>query len=238
MRRYTTSLFSLTLVVLLVALAGCQNSTGQLFSPSSDIHVAGISPSVLQPTESSSDSGEESESVELTFPLLKVYFRIMNGVSVFVDQYTVRYYTPNGASVANGRYDVSGAVSAFIQAPEIKGFDSGSGDDSGGDDSSSGGSSGSDSSSSSDSTASIRAQDAGGSGDQQTIPEDVAGYTTLDIFSLALYSYMTRGNADATDDITPIVARITIHGRDLNDKEVSATAQITLSANILKESSN
>lgn len=230
MYNYRYYILSLSLVTLLVALAGCQNSTAHMFSPSSDIHVAAVSPSVLQPTESSSDSGDDSGSSGPTFPLLKVYFRIMNGVSVFVDQYAVRYYTPNGASVANGKFDVSGAISAFIQAPEIKGFDTGSGDDSKGDDSSA------DSSSSSGTGASIRAQDAGGTAEQQTIPEDVAGYTTLDIYSLALYSYMTRGNADASDDITPIVARITIHGRDLNDKEVSMTAQITLSSNILKES--
>lgn len=230
---------TLSVVTLLVALAGCQNSTGQLFSPSSDIHVAGVSPSVLQPTEESSDSGENSESTGPTFPLMQVYFRVTNGVSVFLDQYSVRYYTPNGVSLANGRYDVSGALSAFIQAPEIKTFDSGSGDSSSDNSSNSSNSSSSSSSSSSSGTsASVRAQDAGGSGQQQTIPSDVAGYTTLDVYSPALYAYLTRGNANPSDDITPIVARITIHGRDLNDKEISMTAQTTLSTSILKASGN
>lgn len=233
MKRYIRCLMSLGMVALLVALAGCQNSTGQLFSPSSDIHVAGVSPSVLQPTEESSDSGEDSESTGPTFPLMQVYFRVTNGVSVFLDQYSIRYYTPNGVSLANGRYDVSGALSTFIQAPEIKTFDSGS-EDSSSDDSSSSSSS----SSSSGTSASVRAQDAGGSGQQQTIPSDVAGYTTLDVYSPSLYVYLTRGNANPSDDITPIVARITIHGRDLNDKEVSMTAQTTLSTSILKASGN
>jgi len=217
---------SVGLVALLVVLAGCQNSTGQLLSPTSDIHVAGVSPSVLQPSEES-DSGGDSESAAPTLPLMQVYFRITNGVSVFLNQYAIRYYTPDGTTLANGRYDTSGAISVFIQAPEIKTFDSA------GDDSSSG-----DSGGSTESAASVRAQDSGGSEQQQTIPADVAGFTTLDVYSPALYGYLTRGNADPTDDITPVVGRITILGRDLNDKEVSMTAQITLSTSILKESNN
>lgn len=225
MKRYMRCLMSVGLVALLVVLAGCQNSTGQLLSPTSDIHVAGVSPSVLQPSEES-DSGGDSESAAPTLPLMQVYFRITNGVSVFLNQYTIRYYTPDGTSLANGRYDISGAISAFIQAPEIKTFDSAS-DDSSSDDS--GGST--------DSAASVRAQDSG-SEQQQTIPTDVAGFTTLDVYSPALYGYLTRGNADPTDDITPVIGRISILGRDLNDKEVSMTAQITLSTSILKESNN
>ena len=228
MKRYMRCLMSLGLLALLVALAGCQNSTGQLLSPTSDIHVAGVSPSVLQPSEESSDSGGgDSEAAAPTLPLMLVYFRITNGVSVFLNQYAIRYYTPDGTTLANGRYDTSGAISVFIQAPEIKTFDSA------GDDSSSG-----DSGGSTESAASVRAQDSGGSEQQQTIPADVAGFTTLDVYSPALYGYLTRGNADPTDDITPVVGRITILGRDLNDKEVSMTAQITLSTSILKESDN
>lgn len=230
MKRYMKCAVSLATVAALVAFSGCQNSTGQLLSPTSDIHVAGVSPSVLQPTESS--SGGESESAEITFPLLKVYFRIMNGVSVFVDQYTIRYYTPDGAPLANGRYDITGALSAFIQAPEIGTFE---------DQGSSSGSGDSSSSSSSDSSgsagASVRAQSEGGD-EQQTTPSDVAGYTTIDIYSAAIYNYMIRGNADPSDDINPIIARITIHGRDLNDKEVSMLSQITLSSTVLTSSSD
>ncbi len=233
MKRYMKHVLSLSLVAVLVALAGCQNSTGQMFSPSSDIHVAGVSPSVVQPTESS--SGGDSESADITFPLLKVYFRIMNGVSVFLDQYTIQYYTLDGVPLANGRYDVTGALSVFIQAPEIGSFEGqGGSDDSGG--SGDSGSSGS-SDSSGGAGASIRAQSEGGD-EQQTIPSDVAGYATIDIYSPAIFTYMTRGNADPSDDISPVIARVTIHGRDLNDKEVSILAQTTLSSTILTSSSD
>lgn len=233
MKRSMKHVVSMSLVAIIVVLAGCQNSTGQLFSPSSDIHVAGISPSVVQPTESSSsgesDSDSESGSAAITFPLVKVYFRIMNGVSVFIDQYTIRYYTLDGVPLANGRYDVTGASSMFIQAPEIGSFEDqgGSGDS---------GSSGS-SDSSGGSGASIRAQSEEG-GEQQTLPSDVAGYTTIDIYPPAIFTYMTRGNADPSDDISPVIARITIHGRDLNDKEVSMLTQTTLSSTVLTSNDN
>lgn len=215
------------LITVVGALIGCQNSTGQLFSPSSDIHVAGINPSILQPVEESSDSGGGSESAGPTLPHIQVYFKVSNGVSVFLNNYIIRYYTPDGASLANGRYDISGAMSAFIQAPEIRTFDS-KDEDSGSDDSNN----------SNEVSASIRAQDSGGSEQQQTIPSDIAGYTTLEAYSPSLYLYLTRGNGDPRDDITPVVARITIHGRDLNDKEVSMTAQTILSTSILKKNDN
>lgn len=214
MERYIKCLMSLGLIVLLGALVGCQNSTGQLLSPSSDIHVAGINPVVFQPRE-------KDGKIEL--PLMQVYFRVNNGISAFMEQYTIHYYTVDGTPLANGRYDVSGAMNMFIQAPEIKTFDAQESDDSGGGDSS-------------DSSASIRAQDSGGSETQQTIPSDVAGYTTLEVYPPAIYQYLTRDNSDVTDDIMPVIARITIHGRDLNDKEVTMTTQGTLTTTVLKES--
>ena len=224
-------------IFLLVVLSGCQNSPGDLFSPQSDIHVVGISPSMLQPEEASSDDesdtggGSASTGEEPpTFPPLKVMFRITNGVSVFLEQYSVHYYTENGQLLAGGRFDHSGALAAFIQAPTINTLPEGgsSSSDSGGDSTSS----------------SLRAQDAGGAtdsgssgGDGQSVVSDVAGYVSLEVNSATVYSYMTRGNSSADDDITPVVARVVLSGRDINDKSVQISVQATISTTLLTSSS-
>ena len=223
-------------VFLLVVLSGCQNSPGDLFSPQSDIHVVGISPSLLQPAEASSDDagdtgGGSSSTVEEppTFPPLKVMFRITNGVSVFLEQYSVHYYTETGQLLAGGRFDHSGALAAFIQAPTINTLPEGgtSSSDSGGDSTSS----------------SLRAQDAGGATDSgsfdggQSVVSDVAGYVSLEVNSATVYGYMTRGNSSADDDITPVVARVVLSGRDINDKSVQISVQATISTTLFTSSS-
>ncbi|MBU1108902.1 MAG: hypothetical protein KKB51_19650 [Candidatus Riflebacteria bacterium] len=62
--------------------------------------------------------------------------------------------------------------------------------------------------------------------------------TSIDIFQGAIYSYMTKNNTAVTDDISPVIAKIEFAGRDINDKDISAAAQVNLVTTVKEEESN
>jgi hypothetical protein len=221
---------AILLILILTLPVGCQNSPGSIFSPESDLFVAKVEPSFLQPEEPSDDdnssSSGESAAKPPVFPAPQIYFNITNGVSVFLNSYIIRYYTTDGNSLNKKKYDHSGAISLFVKAPEIswgttENGSSGSGSDSGGG-----------SSSDSGGTASIRAQAA------DTADTTYAGNIMIEVYSPRLYSFMTKDTAKTDDDISPVIAEISFFGKDINDKEITAFTRVTLVTTLLESDDN
>ncbi|RCK80078.1 MAG: hypothetical protein OZSIB_3582 [Candidatus Ozemobacter sibiricus] len=199
--------------LLFTTLLGCQNSPGQVFSPTSDLHVVGVQPAFVQPKESSSSSSSSSSATTVTLPAVNVYFRITNGVSAFLENYQIRYLAANGQPLANGRFDHAGALSVFLQAAAL------------------GGGTASDTSTGTGTGTSTSTSSGGG----QTIISQYTGYCAIEVMNPAVHSYMTNGTASYTDDISPVVANVTLRGRDLNDHALSASFNVTLSTTVLVE---
>jgi hypothetical protein len=216
--RRSRGLGALFVALALCHLMGCQNSPGQVFSPTSDIHVVSMSQNVLSPKEEDSSSGSSSSNEKtITLPQLIVYLHIANGVSVFLDGYTVRYYAANGQSIASGKYDTTGGLTAFIQAPSITSMDPGA--------------TGTGSSTGTGSTAGTSAPASAGSGSAtggSSGTTAYAGSVSLEILQGALYTYLSGF------DISPVTAKIVLHGRDINDHEITMGCQVTLSTMVEK----
>ena len=197
--------FLVLLAAMSTGIIGCQDSPLSIISPTSDIHIVGVDRSVLLPkAKEDSDTG----ALTITLPMLITYFQITNGVSAFLHQYSIRFYQVNGASLANGRFDFAGGVSLYVAAPDVVKSTSGSG---------SGGAA---------AGANIRAQ-AGEGTSSQTVPEN-SGFISIEAYAPKVYSYISRNTVTLTDDLTPVIARISFLGRDINDHEVNLSTQVTL----------
>lgn len=198
--RKLNSVFMLLLIFVLAQLAGCQSSPGGIFSPSADLFVSKVEPPFLQPTKAEDSSGSSSSSqVSLTMPALNLSFNVSNGVSCFLSSYLIRYYTTDGKPLNSGKFDHSGAMSLFVNAPEVTW------------------------------TKSEEEAEDGLSG------ETAPNATSIEVFLPVVYSFMTKNNALVTDDIVPAVAKIEFYGKDINDRNVSAAAQVNLSTTIKEE---
>jgi len=52
----------------------------------------------------------------------------------------------------------------------------------------------------------------------------------LEVFSYKVFNYMTNGTfSNQADDLTPVIAKITLRGRDVNDNVIQLITQTTLS---------
>lgn len=216
------------------ALLGCQNSPHGILSPTSDLTVAGISPSILMPRDPVTYSASPAVTFEgqlPTFPLVRVFFKIQNGVSAILDRYETHYFATNGSPLAGGKFDHAGALSLFLQADKIGTTGTGAGSGTG-----SGSGSGTGSSGSTGTTASIRMQTAQETNKEDPTklesPSDFSLYTTFEVYPPTVYLYMSNYTVSYTDDISPVIAVVSLHGRDLNDHELNFTFNVTLSSTL------
>lgn len=111
--------FFLLMIFVLANLAGCQNSPGDILSPSAEIFVSKVEPSYMQPELSEDTSSGGSGEKTILLPALAVNFNVSNGVSCFINSYVIRYSTTGGAPLNDGKFDHSGAVSLFVKAPDV-----------------------------------------------------------------------------------------------------------------------
>lgn len=205
----TTFRFGTALAFLwVVSLVGCQNSPGGIFSPTSDIYVIGQAPQTIMPNVT---SGSNSQ---VTAPPLKVFFNITNGVTVFLDSYVVHYFDRTGKPLNNGAFDYQGTLNQQISATAIGGANS-----------------------TQATTGSVRGatiSDLGTSGTGGPTVEEPAnpqavGWTQLEIVTWQMLNYLMSGTTAQGDDVAPVIAKIGIHGRDINGNEINLSTQVTIS---------
>lgn len=204
--------------LLLGGFLGCQNSPGGIASPRSDIHIVGLAPKFLNPKESSSSSTTSSSTAsgtaaakEVTLPGLNIFFNITNGVSVFLDSYRVNFLAPNGTVLASGTLDFSGTTAYLVQAPTLSEVQS---------------------TGTNTQTGTTSGTDSG------TFSGKSSGYISLEVLTPKLYVYMANGTqSDYFDDVTPVVANIVVHGRDVNDNELTLQTMVTISTSIEESAS-
>lgn len=206
MIKRTLLFYPITLILVIAFISGCQDSPGGVTSPASDIHITRIDLPLGQ------IKSEEGGPDTITLRQGTVYFNITNGVSAFLGSYVINYYLNSGAPFANGRFDHSGAITLFVQARDLtwntgqpaEQENGGGGGDGGG-----GG-------------AAIRAQTA--------VPS--ANYISLEFWNSAIYDHMTQQTNVAAKHISPVIARITFRGRDINGNEFRTRGQGTLTTTL------
>jgi len=52
--------------------------------------------------------------------------------------------------------------------------------------------------------------------------------TSIEVYLPSVYAFMNKGNTVITDDVSPVIAKIEFLGKDINDKEIRAAAQVNL----------
>ncbi|MBF0501921.1 MAG: hypothetical protein HQM09_17415 [Candidatus Riflebacteria bacterium] len=171
-------------------LLGCQKSGLPLFSPTSDIHVVNVAPNPLNPAYV-----EDGGSIKFTVEQVKFEFNINNGISVFLNNYSMKYYSSNGQPILSGKFDYSGALDILIQAPDV--------------------------------TMAGGATTA--SGTTTASGSHSVGDISLEVMPSSLFFYMTNNTLSQADDVTPVIARILISGKDVNNNDISISTQVTLS---------
>ncbi len=204
----TTFRFGTALAFLwVVSLVGCQNSPGGIFSPTSDIHVIGQAPTTIMANVTS------GSNAQITVPPLRIFYNITNGVSVFLDTYVIRYYDRTGKAVNQGAYDFSGTLNQQISAAQIGGANA------------------------VQTSAALRGgtifdvNTSGGSGPETSEPDALkaVGWTQLEVVSWQVLNALMSGTTSQADDLAPILAKIALHGRDINGNEINLMTQVTIS---------
>ncbi|MFC1744530.1 hypothetical protein ACFL35_11120 [Candidatus Riflebacteria bacterium] len=203
----------ITFCLFILIIVGCADSTTSLLNPKSDIHVMVGTPAMTAEVQIEKEDDGTIKSITLSEQ--RFDFAIYNGVSAFLEEVEIHYFDKFGNEILSPLLAQKFGVTLYVKAPDIKKRGAGSGasgsDSSGGGDSGGGGS------------AKIMAATT-----QEALP-DTAGSLNVMVMTGEVFDYIHNNTLNTTaDDNTPIQARLTFRGRDVNGNSIECYASVRL----------